>query len=404
MNINDGIYGKCATESSGREDINFDVSLFLLRLLLFEKYTLNSIRFKELPIIAEMFGLDALKALLRTGDIQFHCEGFAIAQAGQNTIFRKSKGVLPLGSYFFETIQTVDDEHHYRLILNPILKQIKSLPSIRVKEIKGLEKLIRKKIVKHSDDTHKSLRDCFYRKLEDKYLLSEAIKSKLVEEGFSTPEHIDFHIFPIDKDDFKVESNIGSLYGVDELREHKIIERALLNVGGLEHRLLAMRDFQSLSGFNNEKELPLLDARLGAIAGRNTSKKIENNFQKVITLKGLPNFEEILESGNFDLHHFLEIRQTDECKAFRNWLWGIDKISEEEIQEKLNNLISKSGNLLSSTTGKILRFVANAGIGIASGGIGLATGALDTFLLDKFLKKDGVKAFVDKQYPQLYKG
>ena len=40
--------------------------------------------------------------------------------------------------------------------------------------------------------------------------------------------------------------------------------------------------------------------------------------------------------------------------------------------------------------------------GVINPGIGLGLGAVDSFLLDQLLKKDGVSAFVNSQYPKLY--
>jgi len=101
----------------------------------------------------------------------------------------------------------------------------------------------------------------------------------------------------------------------------------------------------------------------------------------------------------------LEIRESDECREFRNWLPEIGQASDEEIRDHVRSVRTKLGNTAASTQGKAVRLLATTGIGFLPviGPIaGFVAGSLDTFLLEKLLPKSGPVAFLSKLFPSVF--
>ena len=79
------------------------------------------------------------------------------------------------------------------------------------------------------------------------------------------PASFSFRIEPIDDQDFRTESDLVSRLGLTVEEAHKIIERGLLGVGGLNMRLAEMEAFEAVTGFQ-ENELPLFESKLTFLA------------------------------------------------------------------------------------------------------------------------------------------
>ncbi len=67
-------------------------------LLLFDRYTIESVRLTELPGLIDAFGSTGLTRLLESGAVAVALKPFTIAQTGQTTALesRERKGALPL--------------------------------------------------------------------------------------------------------------------------------------------------------------------------------------------------------------------------------------------------------------------------------------------------------------------
>jgi hypothetical protein len=102
----------------------------------------------------------------------------------------------------------------------------------------------------------------------------------------------------------------------------------------------------------------------------------------------------------------LKIRESKEVKEFRQWLLEIDKYSDLELLEAMENLKTKFSEFFNSRTGHVIRFLVTTGSSLISGlplplGIGLTS--LDKFLSKKVLPKSGPLTFINKLYPSIFK-
>jgi hypothetical protein len=65
------------------EPVSVNLAAFVLRLILFDQYIVQSIRFQEFPDLIRTFGLPAVRDLLASQAIKIRCEAVAIGQTGQ---------------------------------------------------------------------------------------------------------------------------------------------------------------------------------------------------------------------------------------------------------------------------------------------------------------------------------
>lgn len=93
----------CANRKEGTKlEINFLVEEFLERLILFDKYILDSIRLQEILHLVRLFGYTPVLELLKSGSLLIHSETFlgfgSTGQIGNASEYRTKKGNLPLCS------------------------------------------------------------------------------------------------------------------------------------------------------------------------------------------------------------------------------------------------------------------------------------------------------------------
>ena len=132
------------------------------------------------------------------------------------------------------------------------------------------------------------------------------------------------------------------------------------------------------------------------------SRPLEEKFQKAIEISNLASINNF-QNVQIDAEKLLEVRDSRECKQFREWLSTVKDI-DDELPEHCNAFNSKLGKFIRSTTGKSLRFAISTAAGFFPGGIafGPTVGAIDTFLLEKIIPAPGPLSFISNLYPSIY--
>lgn len=256
------------------------------------------------------------------------------------------------------------------------------------------------RLVYYGSQTGKDIRAAFIDDLTNGALIHESLKSLV---SLQDDVRLEIEVRKMSDDHWRVDTNLASILNINENQTHRLVERALLNLAGLEHRLYEMRDFDSLVGFHSDNEFNLFKQKVRTVADMANQNKINENFARIIELSGLPDFDEILQSGRFNFDKLIKIRESRECKEFRTWLWSLNNSTDDEIKVRLSSLNSKAGNFFNTTLGKTIRLGATTLAGIVPPA-GLALSAIDSFLLDKVFKQDGATAFINSIYPSLYEG
>jgi len=204
----------------------------------------------------------------------------------------------------------------------------------------------------------------------------------------------------LDETDFAVETNLYELIGLRHVDQDPIIERALLAVGGLERRIEDMATYTALTGFHQD-ELPLFQGKLAFLTAQLTPEAQERSFNRVRAIAGLP---DVTPNTRVDIHRLLEIRESDECLAFRQWLHGIDEATDDEIANHVASLQVRIGAALTRASTRAVRFLTVTGIGLLPGvtqGVALSLAATDALLVERLFRTSGPATFISSLYPRI---
>lgn len=398
MDIQNSIYSRFAVIGKTNDDIVIDVNGFITRLLLFDKYIVDSIRLQDIPQLVKNFGLDGLIELLNSGALKIHCDALSIGQVGQATVLksREEKGALPLCSYDFVSINIADREKY-------ISNNLKAT-HIYVPNTKDAIKLKRAILYAMVDtpkevmtETHSGMKKAF---LERKSLVKLAIDRKLSEQFGDRKNLLDYEIdvSQIGDTEFKADTNLEKQLGIGLNETHKIIERGLLDISGLFQRLSYMKNFNTISWFH-DNDMPLLNEEIILATKQFNSVTQENRFLRILDIKGLPAFN---NDSEIDINKVLKLRASQECLEFRTWLKSIDNKTDKEITEAISSLFEKVSSVLRSGAGQFIRFIVSSSIGISHPIAGVGLGILDEFVIDNITKKSGPISFINNSLPKLY--
>ena len=404
--------GPCYSQDDNKQEPTTDLATFILRLLLFDTYILESNKLKEFENIISYFGYGGAKEILNSGAIRIHSEAYAIGQTGQTGLgFRgkkkdgSPKKLLPLNSYSFDIIM----HSGKKKIMHDDLQKIHSIKGITQKEAIKLKGLIAGNLVWYPEE---SARYILRQHLDDLRKntpnLKKAILSKAKEKLGVSNVHEDFSLFvDVDEDDdVHISSDLSKTLSLDEQTIHKIVESALLAVGALNKRIETMRAFSAVTGFR-ENELSIFEEKVEFILNTVAPEPQEEKLNNILSWQQFPDLNTAIKSKRLNIETLLKVRESQECKEFRNWLWSCDSLEVEELKARLTSLSARLSLKMTGMPSKALRWFTTTGIGLEPH-IGLVAGPilglLDTFLLDKFLPKSGVLTFLGRMYPSIFKG
>ncbi|MTJ48635.1 hypothetical protein [Dolichospermum sp. UHCC 0259] len=404
MNIQNRLIAPCATPLLNSEDICFDLQSLVYRLLLFDTYILQSIRFQEIPYLVKTLGFDGTLLLLSSRVLRLQQDVSSIAQVGQAKIIRQSKRVLPLGSYSFSTVYAANP----RQLISTHLKNVQITPGLSHKQVKKLKTAVISALEKPQQDVtaialNQLLQDLITNPRVVKLITRSALQKLLKIENISNDFSILIH--EIDQGDFCAETNIGDVFNLNEIEVHNLVQEALIGLGQLNLRFAEMKTYSALSGCLSS-EVSILEDKLNFLVKIIDPQTQENRFKRVIDITGLPQISIDYDEQKLDIEKLLEIRQSSECQEFREWLRKIDSYSDAEIAHQIDNIKSKISNFTHSKAGQTMRFLISTGVGLLPGvgaiaGAGL--GALDMFLLEKIIPSSSFVAFVNRLYPSIFK-
>jgi hypothetical protein len=404
MDIRKRVVAPFAETSTTDGIMRVDLSGFVLRLLLFDKYICQSTRLKEFPYLIKAFGYEGVKALLDSKAIDIDCDIAGITQVGQMKVLegRRKKGILPLGSYSFSTARFVLDRTKF---IHECLQSFHKIEGLHKRDVIKLKGAVASRILplpKQADeDTIEQLK-CDMRLNVPNIKSAIAINFKWKFKTEINPADLSVQINPIDEEDFHTETNLTKDFHISEKEAHEVVEGGLLTVGSLNRRIAEMKAYTALSGFK-DSDLPIFDQKLDFILRSFSPQSQEDRIKRVFVIKGFQDLDDLINRGQVDLVRLLEIRESKECKEFRDWLLSIDSASDAEIEERINSLKEKPSWFAHSSSGKSVRWLASTGIGLVGNVAGAIAGLLDTFLLDKLLPNPGPISFLTSMYPSIFK-
>jgi hypothetical protein len=383
-----------AIQAKDNTVISVDLGSFVRRILLFDTYVLQSVWLNDVQLLRQSLGDSGLIQLFQSGALKLYCESFMIGETGRARADLRLAGNnkrLPLSSYSFSVLRVQGQQQK---IESGLARFGSPLQNEAANTLLFIDQ----------QEFTKQVFDGFYADLRGTSdIVKCAVEIELRSLGIK-PKRLKVEIEEIESEDFKAVHNLHSQYGLSEAKSHEVILKSLLAIGGLNQRFAEMMTHSALSGIR-DNDLPLLQGKLNLVAAlAGDVSHSEKRLERVVALAGLPN--PVFGETRIDVDKLLGLRDSDECRAFRDWLAQSDSLSDKEIRERVKSLSSKIKLFLNTVPGKLTRFFVSAGLSLAPGVgpvLGIGASVVDAFILDKLAPKDAIVSFLSDSYPSVFK-
>ena len=410
MDIRERHFGSIATLISGTEEVDVDVGAVIRRLILFDQVKIESIRLKEFPLLIAIFGAEGLIDLLDSGCIDIICDAQTSGQIGQNTVVQASDrrgGPLPLESYRLVTVGILQEGPDREKYVHSALQEIhKASISVKLAQKVKLALLSRMRTYP-LEFVHAATTDTHTEIIRSNSFIWEAIRFATLSEIDLDIGHVpDFTVEDLGNEgDIRIATNLSTKYGLPVEQVHKLVERGILAATGVNQRIRLMEGFEAVTGFQNH-ELPLFNEKLSFLARQIDPEEQEVQFERVVTIAGLPDVELLLSTGKtVDVARLLKVRDSPECRELRDWIRNVDTQTDEEIGSQFEDVRSRLASVVESGPGKSVRFLVTTGsafIPVAGPIISPFLSAGDTFLLERLIGKPGPATFLNVNYRSIF--
>jgi hypothetical protein len=184
----------------------------------------------------------------------------------------------------------------------------------------------------------------------------------------------------------------------------KAIRAATVAVAGLEAQFGHMDRDNAVGGVKDDS-LAIMERKVQTLWQELRPGERVEQFYRVQSIADLPDFGEWLRDPGLDMKRFLEVRQTTECREFREFVGRSASMNDDELRARTTSLRAKIGESVKSTLGKTLRVIGTAAASLVPG-VGLVLGpaasAADTFLVEKVFPSTGIISFIGSQYPSIF--
>jgi hypothetical protein len=387
----------CATRREAILDdivVDLDLGALLRRILLFDRYIVESWRLAEFAPLIKQLGADGVLSLLRSGAVGIHCDVMEIGELREQGSPSTRYSVFP---FHFPDRESLIHEAMVRI---DKIAEISKRKRVKIKEAAA------KILVGHlPDEGVRQVQVDIDRHLTtDKQgvlIAASLILSRKIGRNIAPSDFV-IELHQVGLGRFDAESNISEVFGLDEESAHALIRNALLGVGRLDLRLAYMKNYSALSGLRDEERL-VLEHRCDFMAAQFSPTDQERRLHRVLEIAGLPDLGSV--GPGFRIERLLEIRESQECTQFRNWLSSVDDASDREIKDQVRALREKIASIVQSPIGKTIRFLTTTAVGfipLIGMVAGPVTSGIDTFLIDRVLKESGPHAFLSHHYPSLF--
>lgn len=406
MDIQNRFVGFCATTVDDEREILVKPGDLAATLLLFDDYIFESCKLLEFPQLVAIFGFDSVLEFVKSRSIRIKCDANLIVVFGETKdLVRKGKTL----EYDFSYVRAANHEEYVGSCLHDIptsstlsAKQrikLKQAIAVRIDKASGIPpqfdspelKAIRTFLAEASSNVPNVKRAC-------------ALELKERHQIEIQPEAFSLVIIKAEGDVLKAETNIEELLHLDKAQVHDLVKYALLRMSGINERFGVMERYTALTALN-DIDLPVFEGRYEFLASQTNVNRDTDRLNRILQIKDFPDLSTLANEGRLKLDKILEIRETQECKEFREWLRQIDRSTDQEIRDRVNSLRSSIGNFLGRTSGKILRMLVSNGVGfvpLVGPAVGVAASVIDSFVVENLFPVSGPISFINRSLPSTF--
>lgn len=381
--------------------IDIDLNSFISRILLFDHYTIDSMLMRDIAKLTNNIGVGGLTDLIRSGIVSIHTEALSLGQIEEFNPVTNSRRptnyahkFIPLNHYDPVIVDIPDRKEYIGHGLKNIdelrlpLKQKILLKNAIVDNIAPLFPT-QTEMVDWTRSSVLSNNEVF------KTAIINSIKAR--QNKSIAKKDISIHVETYELSGYHAISNIRSLIDVDEYEEHKIIEKSILDTSGFYKRLSLMKSYDSIAWFSDD-DSNLLNSEIKHVATEIDSRLQERRLTRILELKGLPLID---NRQSIDINSLMKLRDSNECRQFREWLKTMDAKSDKDILSEVTSYKNAFNNILTSDSSRIARFMISTVVGSIHPVAGVALGVADQFILDRLIKRNGPISFINNSLPRL---
>ena len=373
----------------------FDMGGLVRRLLLFEKYIVVSIRLQEFRFLAQHLGYARTRDLLNSGLLEIRNECVQMADVGSSNLFGAPK-LAPM-HYQFNWIEF----HDRKGTTSTHLECLRDVPTISQKESSRLRGQIAGLINPLPHQAKRIFGESFFEEVGNTPLVKQAVRQAMSRLNLPAPPQFEIAVIRESSDIVRVETDLTRTYAIPLADAHKACQHGLLAIATLMQQIGEMNVYRALSGFR-EEDSPLFRTKMSQVfAEQLSSTERERDFQHVVELTGLPDYN---YNERLDVDKLLKVREAPETRVFRDWLQQGGASSDAEIKDLTAGYRNVLGHVLNDKFGKSLRLLLSTAAGMIPK-YGLVAGPMasvaDLILADLF-PRPGVTAFIHELYPSLF--
>lgn len=219
MSIKKHYVGTCVTFDENNRDISLNPGEFVNNLLLFETYTLHSVRLLEFPQLIAIFGFDGVLEALRSKAIGLKCDANIVMRWGNaREIIKSGKG------FTFEFLRVRASDHG--AYINSCLENVRKGAGLQQRQFLQLKAAIKAnldweagKLFLMDSPELKILRE-FIAELPNNVVLAKraiALELKKQRNIELSPDAFDITLHHSAPSEIRAETNLSALLRIDEL-------------------------------------------------------------------------------------------------------------------------------------------------------------------------------------------
>ena len=364
-----------------------DRDSIIRNVILFDKFIIKSFGL-EIPALVSLFGYEGLISLIKNDAIGFYFDFILQGMYNEN--------VLPNNFYNHICIKP----HNEKEPIHKAFESIEIIENISYKQKKNLKKVISDYLTTSSTEEIRFYGVDFENSVSNESYVKSSIANfcynkyhiNIVKEKVDTNiKKANYNGF----DGYFITTNLNELVGRNVERE--IMRGVLFGIYGVSKKLYEMKKYHAINAFN-DNEIGFFEDKIKFLLLNHDAEKTKSVFNKVIEYAGFPDFTNAV----INVDRLMEIKGSEECKLFKQWLWSVESLSDKEIKEYSTDIFSKICNKLNCQTGKTIRWVITTGLGFVEPVSATILSGLDTFVLEKIFPQKGISAFINEKIPSIF--
>lgn len=188
---------------------------------------------------------------------------------------------------------------------------------------------------------------------------------------------------------FQVNTNLGKILNINDERLHELFKKPFFEITGTNHQLHRMRAVEAAAGLT-EVQANITARRVDFLSKLHSQSDVRPTLARIIEIAKVPSLD---PSAAIDVPELIELRDSSEACAFRDWLQHAQELDDNEIEELLTDWRKRLGEALKTRNAKALRWLSSTGVGLVEPVSGILLSAAD-FILNKFLPGMGPIGFI----------